>query len=766
MVSFLKQLTFFSTFGIVLHCQLTTPIPKPIDLIRLLKDENTRVSFSRPFQEIQHLNSHWKKNPGRHSGLSSERKWENIQMTFNSDPSVFLNHSLDAISLFSGNTHYSFSVASGTYEFKTKIGFLQDKPKAGAKGKLVLSSEGKPIFEKEFQAVNFETWIDLDHEFLVTNEFSIHWESEDLVAFLGHPILVSQIEKRKPPSSPNVILIVIDSARKDFYSCYGFPYPITPTQDNLAQDSVLFENPIANGNWTKPSMHSFFHSEYSSNLGLGNSWFSTKPYQRKAYYGKNRSNLANSFRREGFFTKSIMNNVFFLDYTTVGVDLGFHDLYQIGMDLVDTELLTDEAIRFVKNPPQRPFFLHFNLNTPHAAYAPPASAMAEVQKLIPPAVWNSYESPVKRYIGEVYYTDQEIKRLLEALKATNQFDETLVLITGDHGELFSPHHDYSYHFIMKTRFGHGETHYDEEISVPWIMKLPLSLQKNLREKRVKGQASLMALAPTLLGVLGIQEPDSTYKGKDYSPFLFGKEHLDPEKVIYTEGRMSESFRTEKFKYIRRYPGFTTVRKTAEGEPHSMEEELYDLVLDPEEKKNLATFPLHKALLEEARMTRLSFSPLLRNQFHLSLPPCESLPCSYQGTLFAEGSIYDWTLPSDAQVLSASAKTIQFQVTGTKDSQELVFSLVNPEFQTSVSLLKNGKTIPLRLGAWGISSQSQRSRWDRDLIASRREPLGFRTSKEPWLYLDPKFSGKGESEKEKEMGAEVKKILETWGYIHE
>ncbi len=767
MDSFLKQISFCFLFSVSLFCQLTQPLPppKPYDLLRHLNDKSTRVSFSKPFQEGLHLKSHWKKNPGRHSGLPLERKWENMQMTFNTDPSVFLNHSIDALSLFSGNTHYSFVTESGSYVFKTEIGFLQDKQGIGSKGKLSLLSEGKVLVEKEFFGQGLEKWTDWETSIVISNELSIQWESEDMTAFLGHPILVpgSMAEQSLPP---NVILIVIDSARKDFYSCYGFPYPITPTQDLLAKDSVLFENPFANGNWTKPSMHSFFHSEYSSNLGLGNSWFSTKPYQRKAYYGKPRSNLANTFRREGYFTKSIMNNVFFLDYTTVGVDLGFHDLYQVGMDNIDTELLTNEAIRFVENPPHQPYFLHFNLNTPHAAYAPPAFAMDAVQKMIPPAVWNSYESPVKRYIGEVYYTDSEIKRFLDALRKMNQYENTLIVVTGDHGELFSPHHDYSYHFIMKTRFGHGETHYDEEISVPWILKPPRKIFESLRERKVPGQSSLIALAPTILGILGIQEPNSTYQGKDYSAFLQGKSPLDPESIIYTEGRMSESFRTKSFKYIRRYPGFTTVQRTADGEPHSMGEELYDLEKDPEERQNIVNEPSYKSFLDLGRSTRNDFSPLLRNQFHLMIPKCDSLPCSIQGTLQVEGSIYDWMLPEGTKILSASAKTIQFELLGSMESREAIFYLVNPEFQINVSLRKNGQPLPIRLGTWGILSTSVKAKWERDLLTAFRAPLGYRDSREPWLYLDPKFSGKGESEKEKEMGAEVKKILETWGYIHE
>lgn len=728
------------------------------DLTRELKKHSTKVSGIPDVSDP--LTYHWKKNPGRQSELSIERKWENTQITFNTDKSLFINHSLDSL-YFPPNASYEFEIASGGYQLTALLGFLnQNQNKRNANGVLTLESNQKVLFEKSFKDTDVEVWTDLSLRLQIEKNLKITWKSKDDHLFLSEPLLLQNHFDKKP----NIILIVLDSARKDFFGSYGFPYPITPNMDQLAKESVVFENPFSNGNWTKPSMMSFFHSEYSSNLGLGNSWFTTKPYQRKVYYGKKRDNLVSVLREKGYYTKSIMNNVFFLDYTTVGIDLGFHNSFQVGMDILDTEALTKHALDFVEEKKDMPFFLHFNLNTPHASYSPPPEDMSYVKKVIPPEAFYKFESPVQRYIGEMVYTDREIGKLIERLKTLGLYDNSMIIITGDHGELFSPHHDYSYHFIMKTRFGHGETHYDEEINVPYFIKLPSTL-KAVRNK-IEGQSSLLSILPTVLGLLGIEPKAFAFKGVDYSACILSSDPCPKEEKIYTEGRMSESVRTEAYKYIRRYPGFTTVRRTFDGEPHQMQEELYDLKKDPEEKENLSVLPEGSTLLERARIDFENGNFLKRNRIHLRLPPCPTSKCRDYGSLALQGSFYHWQTSSPLSIQVSSAKSLTFEMETGGEPVEIMFHTVNPEMEGSFRFSRNGLPVSYRLGKWGIETPFSSPNQTREFILSERNPLGWMTTDIPWVYNDGAFSGTTESSIQKEMGKEVKKILETWGYIHE
>ncbi|MCG6150689.1 sulfatase [Leptospira bandrabouensis] len=754
----------------------------PVDLVLELRNAKSKISISKDL-----LPYHWKKNPGRQSNLPLSRKWENTQITFNTDKEIFLNHSLDSL-FFPPGQEYEFKIPSGHYEFSSLVGLLGGTEfQTQVSGKLKIYSGENLLQEWDLSQSPKERWISkkavLDVGAL--GSLRLVWESLDSYLFVGEPLLYP-IEKstsvnQKDGKPKSVILIVIDSARKDFFGSYGYPYSVTPVMDKMAKESVFFENPFANGNWTKPSMMSFFHSEYSSNLGLGNSWFSTKPYQRKVYYGKKRDNLAKTFREAGYFTQTIMNNVFFLDYTTVGLDLGFHNSFQVGMDIVDTEVLTNKAIQFVSEYKNKPYFLHFNLNTPHASYSPPPEDMTAVRSIVPSDVFYKYESPVQRYLGEMHYTDREIGRLIETLKKEGTYEETMIIITGDHGELFSAHHDYSYHFIMQTRFGHGETHYDEEINVPYFIKLPKSVRENLdsnlaRESessggqiRIPGQSSLLSLAPTILGFLDLLPKNSTYQGVNYSSCIRITNICPKEKFIYTEGRMSESVRTENYKYIRRYPGFTTVRRTSAGEPHTMAEELYDLKKDPEEKNNLSPIPEGESLLQTARNDFRRENFLKRNNIRIIIPPCSESICRDYLSLNVQGSIYDWEVSDAIQLNSGSAKTISLlkesKPSKVTQGEELVFKTVNPELGAFFSFSRNGKTIPVRFGRYGLEYQRSITHLE-DLIVSERQPDGFPSSPLPWVYNDGAFSGTRESEVQREMGKEVKKILETWGYIHE
>ncbi|MDZ4724584.1 MAG: sulfatase [Leptospira sp.] len=703
---------------------------------------------------------HWKKNPGRQSALPVSRKWENTQITFNTDKNLFINHSLDSI-YFPPKSSYTFKLKNGNYQLKGMLGFLNSSPQIKlSSGTLKFYADGKEVFSQKFNNSRVEIWNPINQNISINSEFKVQWESESDHLFFAEPLLYENNHSKKP----NVILIVLDSARKDFFGTYGFPYQITPQMDALAKESIVFQNPFSNGNWTKPSMMSFFHSEYSSNLGLGNSWFTTKPYQRKVYYGKKRPNLTNILRENGYYTKSIMNNVFFLDYTTVGIDLGFHNTYQVGMDILDTEELTNHALEFVQNMNDTPFFLHLNLNTPHASYAPPAEDMSAVKKIIPNDVFYKYESPVQRYIGEMHYTDREVGRLIQKLKDLRIYDDTLIILTGDHGELFSPHHDYSYHFIMKTRFGHGETHYDEEINVPYFIKLPktLTAEKNL----IKGQSSLLSLLPTTLGLLGIPQIQFHFKGLDYSDCILNSNECPKEDMIYTEGRMSESVRTEKYKYIRRYPGFTTVSRKADGELHSMPEELYLLDSDPEEKINLSTSDSSKEILTKVREDFHQGKFLDRNHIQLRIPICSQIKCRDSLSINLQGSIYDWFSPVPLNVSGSSAKTFNFELESTKQPVEISIATVNPELEGNFQFFRNGQAMSHRLGRWGIETISSNHKQAGDFILSDRKPIGWETSELPWVYNDGFFSGTTESNVQREMGKEVKKILETWGYIHE
>lgn len=734
------------------------------DLTRLLK---TAVFTCTGDTErgIETFRGHWKKNPGRYSGLGSGERWKNVQTTLYVDESLFINESQDSLFVPSG-AECTLKLDGASFAGENRVLRFNEAGISGA-GTLRISLNGAEIFSRNFGGFK-EEWTGfsvpigaLDPK--TENSLTIGWNSPGRSGvFLGSPIIF----KKDKTEKHNVILIVVDAMRQDSLSSGGSRLLTTPVLDRISEDSIVFKNTIANGNWTKPSMISFFTSEIASNLGLGNAWFYTSAAQRKIFYSKKPETLPNLFRENGYFTESIMNNVFLLDYTSVGVDLGFHNIQQVGKDTLDTEELVLRTENFLREHREDLFFLHLNLNTPHWGYRPPERYLQSLEYSTAPDLWKSLDEYQRKYLGEIRYTDALLGRIFDELRKENLFDDTWIVITSDHGELLEKSHYYHHHFITETVYAHGETHYEKEIRVPWIVHPPKPVRERIRKREFTGQVSLLSLAPTLLGLNGIPYSAEKLKGNDYSAAVFGKGGPESESVIYTEGRFSESIRTPDYKYVRRYPGYDTVRRTREGVPHKMPEELYDLRSDPEETKNLVFENV--SMLEQAREL-LRKNRLSKNRFVLRLPKCAPV-CDREIRLFVKGGIYRYDFDAAFETVQEDSKNIILRIPNISsyEDRELLVETVDPNPSFRLQILKDGKTEIYRVGKWGIVSSAAEGilATEPDYVSLGRAPYRYSSSELPFLYYHTGFAGGTETPEEAAMGKEVRKVLESWGYIHQ
>ncbi len=767
------------------------------DLTRLLKGGGFICSGDTN-REIEKFRYHWKKNPGRYSNLNSQDRWKNVQMTLYTDESLYINESQDSLFIPSGGEcvlkleDLSPDVCGNFFQFYAALlsngvnGFF-------GQGNLRFFLDDSQIFEQNLKSQK-ENWIRYSVPLKYRNNGSlesretadsknrklferenvqedckpksllrIRWDSDfGSGLFLGSPVIL----KKQNIQKKNVILIVIDALRQDSLSSGGSPFPTTPILDSLSKESIVFKKTIANGNWTKPSMISFFTSEIASNLGLGNAWFYTSNQQRKLFYSKKPFTLPNAFRAEGYFTESIMNNVFLMDYTSVGVDLGFHKIQQVGKDTLDTEELVSRAKTFFREHKEDLFFLHLNLNTPHWGYRPPAKYFQELKDRSDSSLWKELDEYQQKYLGEVRYTDALLGEIFEELKRQGLFEDSWIVITSDHGELLEKSHYYHRHFIAETVYAHGETHYEKEIRVPWIIRPPKSFRNRIRKKEFEDQVSLLSLTPTLLGLNQISYPEGKLKGNDYSKAIFGEKGPESEPIIYTEGRFSESVLTKDFKYIRRYPGYDFVRRTREGIPHKMSEELYDLEKDPKELRNVSA--VNFQLLSEARSV-LKENQLGKNTFFLRLPKCEEV-CEREIRLFVKGGIYRYDFTGSLNVLREDSKNITLKILNQSGGSDQILTVktVDPSPNFELQILKNGKPEDYRVGKWGIrfDAAAEILSIEPNYISLKRDPYRYASSEIPFLYYHVGFSGEKETEEEIVMGQEVRKILESWGYIHQ
>ena len=171
-------------------------------------------------------------------------------------------------------------------------------------------------------------------------------------------------------------------------------------------------------------------------------------------------------------------------------------------------------------------------------------------------------------------------------------------------------------------------------------------------------------------------------------------------------------------------------------------------------------------MEKARKDFDSGNFLTKNQFTIYLPDCGDPINQYRIFLSVPAGIYKMQLPEGFVATKDQLRSTLITGNRTEDNSLIKIHTVNPEPAVTASFLCNGKNINYRMGKWGLVSNSSMIGKENSLILSAREPNGFRKSTLPWIYNDGRLSGEYESENEALMGQEVRKILESWGYIHE
>ncbi len=354
---------------------------------------------------------------------------------------------------------------------------------------------------------------------------------------------------------PNVLLISLDTTRADHLACYGHPSVRTPHIDALAAAGVLFEQCYTCVPVTLPSHASILTGVY--------------PYVHKVRdNGRFRlvdenQTLAEVFRQAGYATGAQVGA--FVMHHQYGLDQGFdtyRDVEYRGQALTPgasaTEItateVTDGALALLDDFGQRPFFLFVHYFDPHRPYR------------APPEFTRQYLEP---YLAEIAYTDQQVGRLLDGLRRRGLLERTLVVLTADHGEGLGQHNEDT----------HGYFLYDATLHVPLIFSWPGHLAAG---RRVAGLVRTIDIAPTIAALARLRF-DVPVQGRDLGPWLGLSE---PPAAAPAESFYAETF-YPKFTY---HLGFSQLRAWRHGRwklIHAPRPELYDVLDDPGELRNLA-----------------------------------------------------------------------------------------------------------------------------------------------------------------------------------
>ncbi len=391
----------------------------------------------------------------------------------------------------------------------------------------------------------------------------------------------------------NIVFISIDSLRADHVGCYGYGRNTTPVLDRLAAQGAVFENVVAESSWTLPTHVTML-------TGLGGLTHGVNEFVG-ARMAEGQVTLAERLQEAGYRTWGIYSGPYL--HPVFGFGRGFDgyegvlgdteldeqdfDLAQTGADravmaenarshrMATSDLVSEKATAFIRAQAEHKFFLFLHYFDVHYDYIPPEEIWRQFDAdydgtltgenfrrngdIHPDMDPRDLEHILALYDGEIFYTDLFIGKVLEALDENELADDTLVVVTSDHGDEFFEH----------GNKGHAQTLFDEVLMVPLIMRLPGRIQAGLR---IPEQVRHLDIAPTLASFAGLEAYTSD-EGRDLHSSLTGGE------VVPIQGAVSSLSRNGRLLSYRN-PGMKYLVHRGRSE---IAERLYDLSTDPEEQ---------------------------------------------------------------------------------------------------------------------------------------------------------------------------------------
>jgi arylsulfatase A-like enzyme len=388
--------------------------------------------------------------------------------------------------------------------------------------------------------------------------------------------------KRKP----NIVLIGIDSLRADHMSCYNYPRLTTPYMGQFAQGGTLFENHFS------PNIPTT--SGYAAML-TGTDLFTNQvvALRHKGAMREEVATLAEILRGAGYTTTSVgfQGNPAARGFDTY-LNFSGWGSWNEGRSPKAENLNVVAVPELGRLAAQKsPFLLFLRHMDPHAPYLPPAPyermfyhgnecdpanhSMDPVMSFkpfcdffaswMPPGI-SDKDYVVAQYDGAVTYMDAAIQTLFTQLETLHLLEDTIVLITSDHGETLYDH---------ECWFDHHGT-YDNVLHVPLIIRYPAKVPQGLR---LSGYTRHFDIVPTLLDLAEV-ETDVTFDGNSLIPMMAGECASQPSELYITEctWQRKHGWRTPEWKLI------VALEPDFHFKPPV---ELYNMVSDPDENHNLA-----------------------------------------------------------------------------------------------------------------------------------------------------------------------------------
>ncbi len=349
----------------------------------------------------------------------------------------------------------------------------------------------------------------------------------------------------------NVIVVVLESVGTKYLSLYGSPYAVTPRLLAESRHALVFDNFYAHAPYT---FCTFIAVNFSIYPGL--------PWCYAPGGGNPLpTTFASVMQQRGSRTGYFHNGDMDWGGSKVALTGAGYDTVEDYRDFKAPELtswgaedryLIDRLIGWIDEKPGQPFLAYCWTDQTHNPYMRrPGSKRVDFFGNHPPP---KHRESLSRYLNVLHETDAHLGRLFAALRERGIADDTLVVLTGDHGEAFGDPHDQQ---------GHGFSVYEEEVSVPLMIWNPRLFPEGRRLADIGGHVDLNA---TIADILGADIPDG-WQGHS----LFEKGRPDRTFVVASVDDYILGIREERWKYF--------------FEASTGRESLFDLAADPREQRD-------------------------------------------------------------------------------------------------------------------------------------------------------------------------------------
>ncbi len=475
---------------------------------------------------------------------------------------------------------------------------------------VLLEKDGKPrgmIFQKEVSVKSTEffhfplaAWIPEDSDSIYRIRFQITRDSigRAQTAWLQPVLQTDRVERRESPEidekaeklrrsnrDANVVVILLDAGRADHFGCYGYNRNTTPIVNELARQSLLFRHAYTDAVYTLASTASLM-------TGL-------HPEHHRILYMKNKlpagtQTLARVFSENGYETATFVANG--NASSAFGMTQGFDEVAEVFRNENYTGWGQDVTNSFSEWLPTvigMKFFAYLHYREPHDPFNPPEEW---VKKFVDPSykgdVGTSFEKRVRittnatdltnedrkqirnLYDANLAYGDFQVGQILDLLRNTGQYDNTIVIVTADHGEAI-----YEHGFQ-----GHNSQLYEESVHIPLLMKLT---RKSDASGTIDPVVRTIDLFPTLIDLLSFSRKQVSVDGRSSLPYLVSLPSGERDVITQTTLQRAYSYREKDYKYV--------------VDQVYGDEELYNLRQDPEERHNLIAVEPVRAKFYRSRL---------------------------------------------------------------------------------------------------------------------------------------------------------------------